>query len=456
VINSGDDLVNVIEENDLGFSNYGIYVSGTNHPDSLLILNNSIQSNTFSSTYTGRAIFCLGMSPLGTGAKTIEGNEFILNNRANGISVLNDGGYNISNNFVVYNQVNLSGYSTPSGISLGGSYNNYLYNNSVVSNNFSTKVNGFFISSAVNNTFCCNSTDNTRSGFEFFGNCSQTKIRYSEIGNHRIGLKLGYGTMIGDQMTSGNRWVGTYTQYAARHYGNVTEVEQSQFYVDASDLEYYPENDVYSNTSNWFVEVGPSTLECANDEQCQPFNFGQLVASNLETQIIGEASLYTDTDIVYQNEIALEYYEQLIKQQDITQTDLDEIHTIASQCPLQGGLTVYKARALYALVAPFSIEEEVCQVEGSIAAASHETTFNPSTTVFPNPASTFVQLKSSHENAIWVLTNGLGQTIMQVPLQNAFEVHDLDVAQLNAGLYMWTIRTADTILENGKLLVSHP
>ena len=456
VINGGNDLVNRVEENNMGFSNYGIFISGTNHPDSLLILNNAIQSNTVSSTYTGRAIFCLGMSPLGTGTKIIEDNELLLNNRANGISILNDGGYNISNNFVVYDQVNLSGYSTPSGISMGGSYNNYLYNNSVVSNHFSTKVNGFFISAAANNTFCCNRTDNTRSGFEFFGNCAQTKIRHSEIGSHRIGLKLGYGTILGDQITSGNRWVGTYTQYAARHYGNQTEVEQSQFYVDVSDWEYFPENAIYSNLPNWFMDGTSLALECSADEQCQAFDFGQLMASDLETLLIGEASLYPDVDIVQQNEKALAYYEQLIKERDITSTNLDAIYAIASQCPLQGGLTVYKARALYTLWAPFSIEEEVCQVESHKVIVSNKSGLNSLTTVFPNPASTFVQLKSSHENAIWVLTNGLGQTIMQIPLQNALKVHDLNITPLNTGLYFWSIRTADTILENGKLLVSQP
>lgn len=455
VINGGNDLVNRVEDNNLDFSNYGIYISGTNHPDSLLILNNAIQSNTYSSTYTGRAIFCLGMSPLGTGTKMIEGNELILNNRANGISVLNDGGYNISNNFVVYDQVNLSGYSTPSGISMGGSYNNYLYNNSVVSNNFSTKVNGFFISAAVNNTFCCNRTDNTRSGFEFFGNCVQTKIRHSEIGTHRIGLKLGYGTMIGNQMTSGNRWVGTYAQYAARHYGNETEVEQSQFYVNTSDWEYYPENAVYSNVPNWFIGMASSVSECSNDEQCQAFNVGQSLASDLETILTSEASFNTDTDIVHQNENALAYYEQLTKQKDITSTDLEAIHAIASQCPLQGGLTVYKARAIYALWAPFVIEEEVCHVE-SRDIAFPKSKLHSLTTVFPNPASTFVQIKSTHKNATWVLTNGLGQVVMKVPLEEVSEVYDLNITHLDNGFYMWSIQTLDTVLENGKLLLSHP
>lgn len=439
VINEANSKKTRIENNEIHFSNYGIFISNSSTPDSLIILENQIIADENQPSYTGRAIFGLGLSPMATGVKQITNNSFLLNNRSNGISLINDGGYHIADNTILYEQLNLSGYSTPAGISLGASHYNFISGNVISASSLSSKVNGFFVSSSVNNTFCCNSTDNTRSGFEFFGNCQNSQLRHNQIGNHRIGLKCGYNTQIGDQMKAGNQWIGNYEQYAARHYGSDNDIANSQFYVEAAN---FPQGEIYSSMSNWFIVESGTATDCEEDFLCQPPTNSTLAAAQLP--------YFPDYETP-----ELDNYLSLFAQRNLNAQELQEVKYLAKQCQTKD---TYLAQALYQMHEPMEVQMPFhCPPDNlsNFVNTASNTSDKLKTTVYPNPANQQLFLETNHQNASWVLMNQLGQRLFQIPLGDVSSTHEVNISKMDAGIYFWSIRSEEGVLDQGKLVVTH-
>jgi hypothetical protein len=92
------------------------------------------------------------------------------------------------------------------------------------------KTTAFQFTACDNNTVSQNSSLNTGEGFYFNGGGSNIDFNYNSIGRyndpvtwqpitglHNYGLRIGAGTMIGQQVLKGNTWEGTYSLAGARN-----------------------------------------------------------------------------------------------------------------------------------------------------------------------------------------------------------------------------------------------
>jgi hypothetical protein len=96
----------------------------------------------------------------------------------------------------------------------------------------------------------CNTVDNTTYGLNFPGACTGKKaisVITNNINNHRDGLLLGIpssnsNAAIGQQVHTGNRWLGSYSDAGARHLGGFDPSQVSLFKVDnTANTNYMPD-----------------------------------------------------------------------------------------------------------------------------------------------------------------------------------------------------------------------
>jgi len=231
----------------------------------------------------------LGLSTAtSTQIKHVTNNNIILHAPdPKGIDVGATGGWWIHNNTI---QFTAPDFSINGGIELNNADNNNLRENTIFSNG-SAGTNGkvgVLVFGSENNKICCNTTNNLRAGFEFYGVSDDTKLRYSDIGNHVFGLRCGFPVqpgqqpptaIIGDQIHAGNNWNGTYDFRGAAHYGDVASINGSEFFVQLPQaLPLWPTNSVSltnpfspAKPGQWFLSSLGSATNCSVDiAECPP------------------------------------------------------------------------------------------------------------------------------------------------------------------------------------------
>lgn len=440
-----------IQNNSISFDTYGIYGYWNNHMASLLIRENTLMSQFDQTSNTGRAIYLLGNSANSSGQKIIAENILHLNSRTNGISILNDGHFEVSNNEILFDNLELSGNSTPCGVSLGLSSNNWFFSNSITATLPTSKVRAFFVASSTANTFCCNTTSKTRTGFEFFGSCSNTQLRNNSLGIHEIGLKCNLNTFIGQQIHGGNRWKGPFSEAAAQHLGNAQQVADSRFYVEpilgSEQQSLWPQT-VIANIANetWFVETDGHSLGCNQDIYCQPPNLEQ-----------------SDIVALRANRIEQENYSVLEQPKNLEFTsfemiDVDAVREIMHSCPLAGSESFLKATALLTATASVDWEHSYsCYDTGLQAAKVVNRGKKPVLAhIAPNPAQYQLVLRLESnvpQDVSWQLLSPLGETVLWHHLDSATRTHQLDLPSLMPGLYFWVLKAEGVQLEQGKVFI---
>jgi hypothetical protein len=283
-------LFSIQDKNQFSISGYGVrYYNAPNtnvaigHP----FAKSSSLSNTFLGNNIDPAIFPEGYAisieginagNVNTSFKDIRENDFFLSTDHTGISIYNDGRYNIVGNLIHYDNDNGTGGR---GISLVNSSNNRLSINTVDAD-FQTNGVGFHTHQGTNNIYCCNEVGNTNTGFRFQGTCTGTEFRHNLMhDNDGSGLVLRNGTIIGEQQNRWNSWAdGTFGAFAAAHQGasdmNLTPTQQQQLVDDSRFIvlppqggsAYFP-NDISDNGLNWFQpDANAIESDCGGDAVC--------------------------------------------------------------------------------------------------------------------------------------------------------------------------------------------
>ncbi|MEN0004307.1 MAG: T9SS type A sorting domain-containing protein [Bacteroidota bacterium] len=441
-----NDQTAQIEHNQFLFAKYGIYLYKSNSPEALLITDNQFESTYSADMLTSRAIYALGDSGIGSGLKLIESNELSLNNRTNGISILNDGGFEINHNYISFDSLHLQGSGSPCGISLGLSNGNIIFGNSIDAVDRTDRVRGIFVTTSTDNSFCCNTTDATKTGFEFFGNCSGTQLRNNQIGSHQVGLKCGYNTTIGEQLIGGNQWQGAYEVAAAQHLGNVMQIASSSFYIGATADDgtdsYWPSSiDTPTPQTPWFIQSDGHHLSCEE----AAFSCG----SSMTQQLVNNST----------NQITPTFYADLgtnNSQLSTEAVDVEAVRAIAQQCPSADGPAIYKAIALLQSAEPSDWEVHHWCVSPTVEPLSLQENAASVAQLWPNPTHGNVQLQVAGQVpqlASWALLNPFGEMVKTVVLNNATRTLQLDLGELPAGIYFWVIRTPNKVIDSGKLLL---
>ncbi len=259
----------VIRDNDIYYRLFGVNVTEAETATLLHIAENDPMVQVPS------AIDALNKTAIGIGGgasvKTLNGR--IWNNKIKipgygvGISL------GLVGNLIVHdNEITYDGATPPPGsMILDGvfalvSNSNYFYHNSVFGDNEAANLNGFHLFMAEKNKFCCNETNGIAYGFAFEGVCADTKLRHSDIGNHRVGLNIPYG-YIDDQEIAGNHWNGTYPEHSAYHLGGVSDVQNSEFKVELPvGTTLWPVMPSSPSAPNqWFIPWPGNSTYCSSD-----------------------------------------------------------------------------------------------------------------------------------------------------------------------------------------------
>ncbi|MGK0387291.1 MAG: hypothetical protein ACI94Y_000015 [Maribacter sp.] len=129
---------------------------------------------------------------------------------------------------------------------------------------------GISIEMSTMGKYECNTTDKTKEGMVVHANCSGALIKGNIFGDHATGLKYSASASTNNtQDNHGNRWTGTYTDYAADNDNPVIpNAEYLIAFNQLGDTEFNPSN--ISPTTGWF---GFSDDENANthcQEVCSP------------------------------------------------------------------------------------------------------------------------------------------------------------------------------------------
>jgi len=130
------------------------------------------------------------------------------------------------------------------------------------------------------------------------------------------------------------------------------------------------------------------------------------------------------------------------------------LDSIARQCPLSRGEAVLRARALLSLVheVPVNYDNEVACLptnrEGKQLLSSADLR------IYPNPASDILNIAYSAEQPAELrFFNSIGQQVMQIQLEGK-EVSQVNVTNLQPGIYWYHLRKDNQMTMMGKLLIS--
>lgn len=305
-----------------------------------------------SALFSPTAIRLKNMPEASAQIKRVTGNNIVLQaGAAKGIDMKNTGGWWIHGNDIQYANPNSD---FEGGINLSKADNNKIQENTITANGNASdngKV-GIFVEGSEHNKICCNTTENLFTGFQFLGVSDDTKLRYSDIGNHVFGLlcgnpaALGLTAIIGDQLQAGNTWNGLYDATGAGHYGGQQNVEGSEFFVELPQaLPLWPDNPLSpAKPGEWFRDLPGSTATCVLDpSNCPPLpllaeedpdgpggstGIGRLLTGNelaigrgeyggtgaysLATQFEGERSLYAkikrDSSLLGQDSLVDQFF----------------------------------------------------------------------------------------------------------------------------------------------------
>ncbi|MBT8196460.1 MAG: T9SS type A sorting domain-containing protein, partial [Bacteroidia bacterium] len=197
------------------------------------------------------------------------------------------------------------------------------------------------------------------------------------------------------------------------------------------------------NTNNNAVQLA-QTSELLTTASLEITNNG---APATETIELNEQSI----NEVYLNTIAEGKY-------SFEPTEESTLLSIANQCPLSGGAAVFTARSLYFLIDPNMIYDDrnLCLQQGIILREQKDKTPNIFS-VYPNPANNIVNVVytlNENDNAKFVLYDNLGRQLFEKNLNNNNTQLQLDVSNINSGIYFYVIYVNKAQEYKGKIVIA--
>ena len=123
------------------------------------------------------------------------------------------------------------------------------------------------------------------------------------------------------------------------------------------------------------------------------------------------------------------------------------VQTIAIECPSDGGMAVYQARAMLNYFYPdadYADYADYCEkLPVNFPAMRNEQVakdkVNPSLNIFPNPANKFCTIVYSGltENSVFNLTDVTGKIIKYITLTGSIGIVNLNTENFEAGVYLY-------------------
>ncbi len=253
------------------------------HAKRLNISNNTIYVGNGSSTYEEYSgMFLNGSLFTSMNPATVSENTIIAYNGADGIH-WGTGSYTITENNSITLEEPSSGASNVTKFAIGilqGSNDNAITRGNTIlgygtTDNFTT---GIQTISGNKMDFCCNGTNLTNKGFDYFGTGTLWRIAQTSFGTHSIGLRVQGNSSFTKQDNTGNQWLGSYGVAGAEHTGSISSVIfDTRFIVNPFSSPYKPNVVSTPNApgATWFTNGGGTALTC---------NYYSLCASDIDPE----------------------------------------------------------------------------------------------------------------------------------------------------------------------------
>lgn len=270
------------------------------------------------------------------GAARVTNNHFFSGgNFCDGIRLEGAGGVDLDENQIIF-EAPASPFNSNSGfgVRLTETHANYLYHNTVQElDPILRQSTGFSLLIGADNRYCCNITDRTRTGSDFFGACNGTEWRSTDMTGHSLAIFCAGGTVIDPQFDYGNLFKAT--SGTAFHGGDNDQILNSRFRVVDMQQPNWP---VAISTPNatlpFFVQFG-SAASCSapcTAPQFGPYEpDGDIRSSDQVTATTGwNSSLYGD---VLQFESVRQLYHRMHLHPEMAQksTDLETFYKAAQE-----------------------------------------------------------------------------------------------------------------------------
>jgi len=181
------------------------------------------------------------------------------------------------------------------------------------------------------------------------------------------------------------------------------------------------------------------------------------------------ASLYTQNETLEaailpaQNEKALNrvLFEMAAEgTRELSEEQFEVVSAIANQCPLDGGHSVYRARAIYERKQPGGFSDSLLCLQTQELARPGAQGFmaqNNRTSVFPNPGANELSVRIPGDltgNTISLRLNTLtGQPALYFDRESAETLQKLDVSALAAGVYTLTVLVDGQVIGTHKIIL---
>jgi hypothetical protein len=156
------------------------------------------------------------------------------------------------------------------------------------------------------------------------------------------------------------------------------------------------------------------------------------------------------THIVAKNEIAVKdiYLRDVaVEQNELSKEAIQTLHSIAIQCPLDGGLAVYEARALLNSIKPaWYNDKELCEGGEPIFSKQVAAKKIDEYKVYPNPAQDRLYLYNLTNDKNSVVEINIVDALGTLIKKESIELtgfNTINVEELSSGFYFLTIKTVD-------------
>jgi hypothetical protein len=153
-----------------------------------------------------------------------------------------------------------------------------------------------------------------------------------------------------------------------------------------------------------------------------------------------------------------EVYERLLAEEyDVLSENYNKLLAVANQCPAAGGQSVYRARAMLALINDsLEYNDAIVCLQAGIYREYFSDTIIPKFLVIPNPAQDLIEIILVNELqglCSYKIINAYGQTIRQEKIDCSLKAHSVDISDLLQGVYIIKLEFNSQTIDNQKLII---
>jgi len=186
----------------------------------------------------------------------------------------------------------------------------------------------------------------------------------------------------------------------------------------------------------------------------------QLSQTNTSSAALDNQSITPEVQPEQNYKDVNDIYISLLDGNAIDSLQYQMLESIAMQCPQQGGIAVYRARALLEV-----IDDNIRQWDDNCSSSSRLASGSPSENssgqtpdvfLYPNPNDgnmTLSYILPEHQQGKLVVYDLMGNVVSTTTLASGSQQQSINLSQLSSGVYYYQVTYGDMIIKNDKIII---